>query len=133
MGKSTGPSPSAQAGLTMQKQSRGERPTLIKDRSSSSSQACILPYTRWCYRRESKDSRGSHYRTEVFLVSYLHQSNNAGSAGERPEWDQWREPCRRLESGRLRKEEEEQRQDEVRVVQAAVGQVSDCVCVCVCV
>ena len=104
---------------------------MIKDRSSSSLQACILPYTRWCYRRESKDSRGSHYRTEVFLVSYLHQSNNAGSAGERPEWEQRREPCRRLESGRLRKEEEEQRQDAVKIVQAAVGHVSDSVCECV--
>ena len=60
---------------------RGERPTLIKDRSSSSLQACILPCTRWCYRRESKDSRGSHYRTEVFLVLHLHQSNNARSGG----------------------------------------------------
>lgn len=52
--------------------------------------------------------------------------------GERPEWEQQRGPCRRLESGRLRKEEEEQRQDAVRVVQAAVGQLSECVCVCVC-
>lgn len=51
--------------------------------------------------------------------------------GERPEWEQQRGPCRRLESGRLRKEEEEQRQDAVRVVQAAVGQLSECVCVCV--
>lgn len=51
--------------------------------------------------------------------------------GERPEREQQRGPCRRLESGRLRKEEEEQRQDAVRVVQAAVGQLSECVCVCV--
>ena len=28
--------------------------------------------------------------------------------GERPEQEQWRGPCRRLESGRLRKEKEEE-------------------------
>ena len=50
--------------------------------------------------------------------------------GERPEREQWRGPCGRLESGRLRKDEEEQRQDALRAVQAAGGQVSECECEC---
>ena len=53
--------------------------------------------------------------------------------GERPEREQWRGPCGRLESGRLRKDEEEQRQDALRAVQAAGGQVSECECECECV